>query len=277
LLAPRSPGSVGEPLMGPVVEGIDHVYVPMTDATAAFAALTEDLGLPVLWPFTSFGSFSSGGVSLGNIKLEVIDDNPDAPWSRAQQPPRVQGIALRPARDVDEGYLAELEARRLPHSAPSHFERGGRPAWTNVYFQDLVGEEAGAFVCDYHLPEPKDLDRRRQVLQACGGGRLGVVDAVELVIETRDLDAARRRWQRLFDPLQPREPLSWHLPVGPAVTLTGGEDERVGDLVLAVTSPPEAAAVWRAVASPLRQLPLRFTQARGSPSSAGGAVSGPSA
>lgn len=141
----------------------------------------------------------------------------------------------------------------------------------------LVGEEAGAFVCDYHLPEPKDLDRRRQVLQACGGGRLGVVDAVELVIETRDIDAARRRWQRLLDPLQPREPLSWHLPVGPAVTLTGGEDERVGDLVLAVTSPPEAAAVWRAVASPLRQLPLRFTQARGRPKSAGGAVSGPSA
>jgi hypothetical protein len=113
--------------MEPVVEGIDHVYVPMTDATAAFAALTEDLGLPVLWPFTSFGSFSSGGVSLGNIKLEVIDDNPDVPWSRAQLPPRVQGIALRPARDVDEGYLTELEARRLPHSAPLAL-RAGRPA-----------------------------------------------------------------------------------------------------------------------------------------------------
>lgn len=263
--------------MRPLVEGIDHVYVPMTDATAAFAVLTEDLGLPVLWPFTSFGSFSSGGVSVGSIKLEVIDDNPDAPWSRAHQPPRIQGIALRPEGPVDEGYLAELEARGLPHSAPSHFERDGRPAWTNVYFQDLVGEEAGAFVCDYHLPEPKDLVRRRRALQDCGGGRLGIVDAVELVIETRDTDAARRRWQRLFDPLQPHEPLSWQLPVGPAVTLARGEGERVGELVLAVTSPPEAAEVWRTLTSPLQQLPLRFTAARDRPSSAGGPVSDPSA
>jgi hypothetical protein len=56
--------------MRSLVDGVDHVFVPMSDASAAFAVLTERLKLPVLWPFTSFGAFSSGGVSVGSIKLE---------------------------------------------------------------------------------------------------------------------------------------------------------------------------------------------------------------
>jgi hypothetical protein len=246
--------------MGPLVDGVDHVYVPMTDASAAFAVLTEHLRLPVLWPFTSFGSFSSGGVSVGSIKLEIIDANPEIPWSRAHHPPRIQGIAFRPSGPVDDAYLADVEARRIPHSAPAQFEREGRPAWTNVYFPDFVSDTAGAFVCDYHSPEPKDIARRQRVLADCGGGRLGVLDAVELVIITRDITAARQRWQRLFDPLDSVPPLTWRPSVGPAITVTEGDEERVGDLLLAVRSPQEAHHVWRAAAAPgLGQFPLRLT------------------
>jgi hypothetical protein len=54
---------------GSLVDGVDHVYVPMADAKAAFAVVAEQLQLPALWPFTSFGEFSSGGVSVGSIKL----------------------------------------------------------------------------------------------------------------------------------------------------------------------------------------------------------------
>ena len=245
--------------MGPMVDGVDHLYIPMEDASDAFAMLTEKLELPVLWPFTSFGSFSSGGVSVGNIKLELLDANPLTPWSEAHEPPRIQGIAFRPARPVDDDYLAELDQRAIPHSDPEEFERDGRPGWTNVYLADLVSDSAGGFVCDYHLPEAKDLARRRRVLHDCGGGRLGVLDAVELVVVTRDPDAARGRWQRLFDPLPPGPPLTWRPAVGPAVRVAEGDDERVGDLVLAVRSPEEARRVWLAAPSTLRRLPLRFT------------------
>ena len=44
-----------------LVEGVDHVYVPMIDAAASFAVLSDGWGLPVLWPFTSFGSFPAVG------------------------------------------------------------------------------------------------------------------------------------------------------------------------------------------------------------------------
>lgn len=245
--------------MDSLVDGVDHVYVPMADASAAFGILAEQLGLPVLWPLTSFGSFSSGGVSVGSIKLEIIETNAVTPWSTAQEPPQIQGIAFRPSRPVDDVYLAEVDARSIPRTAPSLFERDGKPAWTNVYFSDFVSAAAGAFVCDYHLPEPRDLVRRRRVLADCGGGRLGVLDAVELVISTRDTRAARGRWQRLLDPLEPAQPLTWRPAIGPAITLVEGDDERVAHLVLAVRSVETAEQVWREVAKEtLSRFPLRF-------------------
>ena len=80
--------------MRPLVDGVDHVYIPMADASGAFAVLTGELDLPVMWPFTSFGDFASGGVSVGSIKLEVIEANATAPWCIAQDPPQIQGIGV---------------------------------------------------------------------------------------------------------------------------------------------------------------------------------------
>lgn len=241
-----------------LVDGVDHVYVPMTEASAAFDVLTSGLGLPTLWPMTSFGSFSSGGVSLGSIKLEIIESNAVTPWCAAHHPPRIQGIALRPHASVDDGYLTELDERRILHSDPETFERDGRPGWTNVYLVDLVGPDAGAFVCDYHLPESKDLDHRRRVLAERAGGRLGVFDAVELVIASHDPAAAARRWQRLLRPSGASD-LAWRLPVGPVIRLVPGEDDRVEQLTLSVRDADVAARIWAEAAKPtLAGLPVRF-------------------
>jgi hypothetical protein len=249
----------------PLVEGVDHVYVPVVDASTVFAGLVEELRLPVLWPFTTFGSFASGGVSIGSIKLEVLESNDVSPWSLAQDPPQVQGVAFRPARGIDDGFLAELDSRGLGHSDPEHFERDGRPAWTNVYLDALVSDRAGAFVCDYHLPESKDVHRRRQLLQDCDGGRLGVLDAAELTVVTRDSEVTRRRWQALLDPLRPDPPGTWRLPLGPAVRVVEGDDERVGELALAVRSVQEAEGVWAATDPALTRLPLGFLAGNTSP------------
>lgn len=245
--------------MGSLVDGVDHVYVPMADASAAFAVLAEQLRLPVLWPFTSFGVFSSGGVSVGSIKLEIIEANSTAPWSTAQEPPQIQGIAFRPSRRVDDEYLRAVDARSIARTAPSLFERDGKPAWTNVYFHDLISETAGVFVCDYYLAESRDLDRRRRVLEECGGGRLGALDAVELVISSRDTAAARDRWQRLLDPLEALGSLTWRPAVGPAITVAEGDAERVEHLALAVRSVEAAHEAWSEVAQQrLARFPLRF-------------------
>lgn len=250
----------GREEMALLVDGVDHVYVPMPDASAAFAVLAEQLELPVLWPFTSFGAFSSGGVSVGSIKLEVIEPNTTAPWCTAQKPPQIQGIAFRPTTRVDDDYLAELDGRSIARTAPSLFERDGRPAWTNVYFLDLISDTAGAFVCDYYVPESRDLERRRRLLEECGGGRLGVLDADELVISTIDIIGARARWQRLFDPLEPADSVTWRPAIGPAITLVEGDDDRVDHLALAVRSVEAAQQVWSELAASgrLGPFPVRF-------------------
>ena len=235
------------------------MYVPMADAKAAFAVVAEQLQLPVLWPFTSFGEFSSGGVSVGSIKLEIIEPTTAAPWCAAHEPPQIQGIAFRPARRIDDNYLAEVDARSIARTEPALFERDGKPAWTNVYFTDFISQTAGAFVCDYYLPESRDLDRRRRMLEDCGGSRLGVLDASELVISTRDTGAARRRWQRLFGPGQPAQGLTCRPAVGPAISLIDGADERVDHLSLTVRSVETAHRVWSQVAQHgLERFPLRF-------------------
>lgn len=251
--------------MKPLVDGVDHVYVPMTNAAAAFAVLTDRLLLPALWPFTSFGSFSSGGVSVGSMKLEIIEANPLTPWSGAQQPPQIQGIAFRPHAPVDAAYLAELDDRGIAHSAPEHFERDGRPAWTNVYLTDLIGASAGAFVCDYHLPEARDLGRRRRLLAERHGGRMGVLDAVELRIVATDLAAARRRWQRLLDPLPQDGPGCWRPTVGPAITVVPGRSDQVEYLVLAVRSALSSAEGRRAIDQELEGFPVRLVPAGATP------------
>lgn len=245
--------------MRSLIDGVDHVYVPMVDAPSAFATLTEQLGLPVMWRFTSFGEFSSGGVSVGSIKLEVIEANATAPWCVAHDPPRIQGIALRPASHVDDAYLAELDSRAIARSPPASYPAEGPRRWVNVYLPDLVSDAAGAFVCDYLVPEPGDIAVRRRALAECDGGRLGVVDAVELIIGARDTEIAGARWQRLLDPLRPLEARRWRPAIGPAITLSAGDEDRVDRLTLAVRSREAAEAAWREVAGgTLGGLPLRF-------------------
>jgi len=245
--------------MRQLVDGVDHVFIPMVDAAAAFAALTEQLELPALWPFTSFGGFASGGVSVGSIKLEIIDSTTEVPFSTAQDPPEIQGVAFRPSTPVDDAYLAEVDARSLRRSAPSGFEVDGELRWTNLYLPDLISDTAGPFVCDYHVPGPRDLVTRRQALEDCGGGRLGVLDASELVIQTRDTEAGSRRWQRLLDPLEPTQLLVWHPTVGPAIRLVEGPGERVDHLQLRVRSRERASRLWQQLADgPLGRLPLQF-------------------
>lgn len=254
--------------MEPLIDGVDHVYVPMANAEAAFAVLTDRLLLPALWPFRSFGGFSSGGVSVGSIKLEIIEANETTPWSTAHEPPQIQGIAFRPHRPIDEDYLGELDERGIPRSAPEYFDRDGRPAWTNVYFTDLISATAGAFVCDYHLPESRDIARRRRLLEESHGGRLGVIDAVELRIVARDMASARQRWQRLLDPLREDPPGTWRPPVGPAITLVPGGADHVQFLVLAVRSPDPAQQLWQAIVDDeLGNFPVRLVPADTRPTS----------
>jgi hypothetical protein len=91
--------------------------------------------------------------------------------------------------------------------------------------------------------------------------RASGLDAVRLVIATRDVEAAGARRQRLLTPLQSAEPATWHPVFGPAIALVPGDEERVDHLVLAVRSAARARAAWHEASDgALRGCSLRFIE-----------------
>lgn len=221
--------------MTALVSRIDHVYAVLEEAEEAHRFLHEDVGLPVAWPFESYGTFASGGIALGNLNLEFLPSGPGWP---ARTPARITGIAFAPSRAADEQFLAELDERGVEHSPlwPT-------PGWTNVGIEGIGGADVRPFVCDYHFPQTKDQVFRREQLEAARGGKIRLVAARELVVGTPEPLTTAERWQRLLGPAEPDGELRWILGWGPSFRLVEHDREEVIDLVLDVAS-PEAARVW---------------------------------
>ena len=180
-----------------IVRQIDHVYVPLDDARTAFTFLTDGLNLPEAWPFADYGVFGSGGVSLGNVNLEVLPGN-NLPGGCPQHPARVTGIAFEPALEIDE-LMRAFDRRGISHTPPMPYVPVGReaPFWTNVGFDVMEG----TFVCKYHFEVAVRRKQLKNELDTRRGGALSVIEGAELVIGTRDQQRSRKRWSRLLNPV----------------------------------------------------------------------------
>ena len=107
-----------------IVRRFDHIYVPLEDPHRAFAYLTKQLELPVVWPFSDHGAFASGGVSLGNLNLEVVRASENFLFGSLVTPARIRGIAVEPL-STDDAFLAELGRRGLQHGPAAPFTPPG--------------------------------------------------------------------------------------------------------------------------------------------------------
>lgn len=226
-----------------IVRQLDHVYVPLDDAKAAFAFLTEVLRLPEAWPYADYGFFGSGGVSLANVNLEALQGS-DFPTGRPQRPARISGLAFEPAVDVDALTMA-LEGRGIAHTPPMPYTPEGSedPFWTNVGF-DVTD---GTFFCKYHFDVATRRKQLKDELVARSGGLLGVVEVAEVVIGSRDLDRSNERWNRLLDPIPRGADQSWQVGGGPAIRLVTSSSDGVEHLVVRVRSVDRARNAARAV------------------------------
>lgn len=219
-----------------IVRQIDHVFVPLEETKAAFVFLTEVLKLPEVYPFQDWREgFLTGAVSLGNVWFEVMLGN--FPHGRPRQPARITGIAFEPATEIDE-LMSALESRGIGHGPPMTANMPGTedPLFTNVGF-DLM---EGTFVSKFHFDVAARRQQLKDELDARGGGALKVVEAVELVIGTRDRERSIERWSRLLDPFALAADDSWSLGGGPAIRLVPSSSDAVEQLVLRVRSFDEA-------------------------------------
>ena len=236
-----------------IVRRVDHIMIRAANPRELYAFFTETMQLPVAWPLTSpREGVVTGGVGVGNVNLEAIQFP-----GQTEQQPRLLGFAFEPL-SLDES-LRQLTRRGLAAGVRREIV-GTRPngsrgvLWTNVTLQQFSDSDDPAhgmvhvFLSEYS-PAYVDVGQRRERLRkelvANGGGPLGIVDLKEIVIAVKDLEAARRIWDRLLQPVPSPVVNTWQVGDGPAIRLIAAPQDRMQSLIFRVASLDRANAFLR--------------------------------
>ena len=145
------------------IKKVEHFYISANNASSIFQLLSEQFALPVVWDYQDWGGFSSGGITLGNVVLELIGTAP-------AQNQTYYGIALEPNQSLrrTRPYLDSVNI--------SYGSIGKAAQWNTMSLTNLLPEDINLFLCDYHDREFIALDRKKAVdeLVANNGGALGI-------------------------------------------------------------------------------------------------------
>jgi hypothetical protein len=225
---------------------VDHFFATSPDAEALMVIFRDTLGMPEQWPFRRYGSFASGGVSLGNVVFEFVEEGPggltEFGWLAFEPVPATQAAVL------------ELDRRGVAHDAPAptffpDSVTGGEWGWVNTTLKGLAGPGVPGlvFLCDYVPRQPvrDGQERARADLVKRGGGPLGILGVAEILFGATDLEAARREWRKLLDsPAQERDD-RFTFGAGPSIRLVQADKPGIQRIILQVRSIDSARAYLR--------------------------------
>lgn len=86
---------------------MEHFYLISVNADSLFRLFNAKLGMPVVWDYQTWGEFSSGGVSLGNVVFEFVN-------YQGVTKTKFEGIALEPKQSVEE-FIKILDVNEVSH------------------------------------------------------------------------------------------------------------------------------------------------------------------
>ena len=234
-------GVQGQEAENPIAK-VEHFLAYSTDAQALHEFLHREFMLPEIWPFTNYGSFSSGGVFLGNVVFETIQDS----IVGKGQPGRAsfKGIALEPAGPA-EPTLEWLDQRSIGHTPPDPFTmmiEGSEQVFWVTFSLEVPPADATIFVCDY---TDRDLIRQgreagTQELKSVGGGPLGVQGLGEIILKVGDSSTGTEAWINLLGRERLVSEGLFRFSEGPDIRLEQGEPEGLREIVLEVASLEDA-------------------------------------
>ena len=217
---------------------VEHFYALSSRAQELYQFLRRDLLLPEVWPFSDYGSITCGGVSLGNVVLEVVwragvDDS-------GSENASFQGIAFEPVGTA-ESTLAWLDKRSLGHSAPNPFKRmidGSERVHAVTFGLDVPPNDASIFVCDYKSRDSVREGREMASgeLLRSGGGPLGIRALREIVITLADLKQGTDSWASFVGRERLGSTGAFTFWEGPAIRLVQSPREGIHEIVLEVAS-----------------------------------------
>jgi hypothetical protein len=126
-----------------VVKQLDHIIVRADDPQPLFKLLSETLQLPIAWPLRSYPSFTSGGVTLGNLYLEVLSVAARRE-SSSHHSPDARFAAFAFEADPLAQAAKELVRRKIPHGpATPYVQREADGRKTKLYSNVILGKMLG--------------------------------------------------------------------------------------------------------------------------------------
>ena len=259
-----------------IVRRVDHVTVRVKTPRPLFSALHQQLLLPQAWAVTTNPFYSSGGLHLGNMNLEVMQ------FGEQSRPARLFGIAFE--LEPFETSLPQLEERGIPHTPPMPFylvdDQGWQvTGWTSVFLGGLLPSSPTArlfFTLSRRAPKetwesgslPKPFNRQfglpfiyntvyrhgitvamqynpawraQHISQEPTRTGLDVQKVFEITIGTRSYDQTYPCWKALLKPHKEVAPGVWALPDGAHIRLIKHSSDGLRRMIWQVASLNRAA------------------------------------
>jgi hypothetical protein len=212
---------------------IEHFFASSPHAEKFFQFFSRDLGLPEVWNYQSWGDFSSGGVTLGNVAFELVN-------YKGVNKTSFDGIALEPRQPVEE-FIKELDKTGIAHDTiqPNTWinEKGTLVGWSTLGVKDVLPDEVNLFVCDYKNREGVLAGRKRasEKLKELNGGYIGVVSLKEIVIGATNIKKYKAELKQLPGIRKGKKGL-FHFREGPSIKLHSAKRSGIEKIILNVQS-----------------------------------------
>lgn len=224
----------------PLAARVEHLVASSAQADKLFEIFTRELQLPAVWPYSNYGSFQSGGVSLGNMVVEFNKGDEAAA--------RFSGLALEPVLNA-ENLTQALPERGIGSTGPQPFSVNvdGKTLvlWTNVSLPGFEPLNATIFFCDYtdRAAVHKNRAQGARALKAARGGALGVLGVKLISLGVADMAKAQRRWRPLASDVSAD---LLRFSAGPPLRLLPAQQSGILSLTLQVRSGAAAEKYLRA-------------------------------
>ncbi len=223
----------------PLATRVEHFFIVSDKAQSLFTYFKDTFQIPEVWPFFEHGTFSSGGLSLGNAVLEFVS------FPKTKNKPlktEFRGIAFEPTTGAN-ATAAELARRNILHSDVQSYKseipgRQFQVEWSRVALTDFPPTNADIFFCDYKDRQAVAQGRRAasHELAMRMGGPLGIVGAAEITVGVQDLKDARKKWSALLQPSPRISDDAFVFNAGPRIHLVQAESPGIQGIVLSVRS-----------------------------------------
>lgn len=221
------------------VNKIEHFFASSPKAEQLFQFFSKELELPVLWYYQTWGGFSSGGVTLGNVAFEFVN-------YKGADTTAFNGIALEPRYHMEE-FEKELDKLGIAHDTidNSNVLKDSTEAlrgWSLFTPKDVLPNEANLFVCDYKNRQGVANNRKNGAnkLNEINGGGLGVISLQEIVVGATEVKKYDQQLKKFPDIRKSNDLFSFN--EGPALRLQQSSKNGILKIVVTIRSLKNAKA-----------------------------------